>query len=60
MFGIVLPKPFLEEDEADGSESKRRELEALNFRVRVDMERNLDGMDREPGREKTINQFGMY
>ena len=41
-----LPKPFLDVEE--GRESKSRELEALNFRVRVEMERNLEGIDKEP------------
>ncbi len=34
-----------------GKDSNRRELEALNFLVKLEIERNFNGMDKDPGRK---------
>ena len=43
----VLPNPFLEE--LWGSESNSLEFDTLRRRVRLEKERSLEGIDREPG-----------
>ena len=43
--------PFL--DLTDGRASKSLELEALSFRVKLDMDRNFPGIDMEPENEFT-------
>jgi hypothetical protein len=48
--------PFLDLDEGSGS-TMSLELEALNFLVRLDIDLNLDGMDRDAKKSNTLMSY---